>query len=89
VDFQVRREGSQAVCVVQDHGIGIPGPDQEWLFKAFHRGRNVGQIPGTGLGLVIVKRCVELHHGSISVQSAPGEGTTFRVQLPLFLNEVK
>jgi len=54
------------------------------LFQAFHRGGNVRQIPGTGLGLVIVKRCVELHDGHIQYHSAEGRGTTFTVTLPLF-----
>jgi signal transduction histidine kinase len=72
------------VFEVIDRGIGIPDADREWLFNAFHRGRNVGQRPGSGLGLVIVKRCVELHHGRISVKSSLGEGTTFTVRLPVF-----
>jgi signal transduction histidine kinase len=69
---------------VRDRGIGIPEGDQGWLFNAFHRGRNVGQRPGTGLGLVIVKRCVELHGGQISVQSKVGQGTTVTVTMALF-----
>ena len=70
------------VLTVQDHGIGIPDKDLPHLFEAFHRGGNVGEIPGTGLGLVIIKRCVDLHGGSISVQTKPDEGTTFTVRVP-------
>jgi len=84
VDFQVRREGDHAVFTVRDHGIGIPAADQIRLFEAFHRAKNVGETPGTGLGLLIVKRCVELHHGIISFESRENEGTTFTVRLPLF-----
>jgi PAS domain S-box-containing protein len=84
VVFEVRREGAEAICAIRDRGIGIPTEDREWLFNAFQRGRNVGQRPGTGLGLVIVKRCVELHGGSIALESAPGEGTVVTVRLPLF-----
>lgn len=80
----VRREGINAVFEITDHGIGIPEKAIPHLFEAFHRADNVGDIPGTGLGLVIVKRCTELHGGSISVNSAVGEGTTFTVKLPLF-----
>lgn len=84
VEFLVRREGADAVCLVTDRGIGIPAEDHEWLFRAFHRGRNVGDRPGTGLGLVIVNRSVELHGGRISVESTLGQGSTFTVRLPIF-----
>lgn len=82
--FRVRRDGNDLVCEVEDHGIGIPEKDREHLFEAFHRCSNVGDIPGTGLGLVIVKRCVELHSGSIELRSEIGKGTTFIVRLPVF-----
>jgi signal transduction histidine kinase len=85
--FKAEREGSDVVCHVVDQGIGIPEQDQEWLFKAFHRGRNVGNLPGTGLGLVIVKRCVELHGGQIKVESTVGKGTTVTVRFPVFAKE--
>lgn len=84
VEFSVRREGDVAVFKVTDHGIGIPKEDQAGLFEAFQRGSNVGEIPGTGLGLVIVKRCVELHGGTLHLESEAGQGTTFTVNLPLF-----
>jgi PAS domain S-box len=84
VAFHVRREGENAVFEIRDRGIGIPPADQKRLFEAFHRGVNVGETPGTGLGLVIVKRCVDLHGGSIQIQSEPGSGTTVTVRLTLF-----
>lgn len=84
VGFVVRREGEFALAVVTDRGCGIPSGDQKRLFQAFHRGSNVGQTPGTGLGLLIVQRCVELHGGDIDFESAEGLGTTFTVRLPLF-----
>ena len=80
------RDGTDAVCIIRDRGIGIPEADQQWLFNAFQRGGNVGERPGTGLGLVIVKRCVELHGGKIEIKSKPGEGTEVTVRLPLFQN---
>lgn len=83
VDFCLCREGDEAVFTVQDRGIGIPVADQPRLFEAFQRASNVGETPGTGLGLLLVKRCVELHHGSIAVQSQEGAGTTFTVRLPV------
>jgi signal transduction histidine kinase len=84
VEFAIERDGSEAVCQIRDHGIGIPADDLQWLFNAFQRGRNVGQRPGTGLGLVIVKRCVELHGGRIHIESRVGEGTLATVRLPVF-----
>lgn len=84
VTLRLRREGPEVVFMVIDRGIGIPEKDRARLFEAFHRCSNVGETPGTGLGLVIVKRCVELHGGSIEVRSETGCGTTFIVRLPLF-----
>ncbi|MDB6067155.1 MAG: hypothetical protein JWR26_3363 [Pedosphaera sp.] len=84
VRFTVERDGRDAVCVVRDQGIGISEEDQQQLFKAFHRGSNVGSRPGTGLGLLLVKRCAELHGGKVRVTSRVGEGTTVTVWLPVF-----
>lgn len=84
VRFTGRREGQDCVLTVEDHGIGIPAQDHAKLFEAFHRGSNVGETPGTGLGLLIVRRCVEHHGGSMEFTSEPGEGTTFVVRLPLY-----
>jgi PAS domain S-box-containing protein len=67
---------------IQDQGIGISTEDQEKLFESFHRGQNVGDVPGTGLGLAVVKKCVDLHGGRITVNSKVGVGTTFTVSLP-------
>ncbi len=84
IDFQAHRDGNNAICRVIDWGCGIPETDQKRLFQAFHRGSNVEQTPGTGLGLLIVRRCVELHGGEIKFESVEGKGTTFTVVLPLF-----
>jgi len=84
IDFIIERRGADAVFTVRDRGLGIPVDDQRQLFQAFHRGRNVGETQGTGLGMVIVKHCVELHGGRISFESREGHGTTFTVELPLF-----
>jgi PAS domain S-box-containing protein len=84
VFFAVTRQQQDAVCVVRDQGIGISEADQPQLFKAFHRGGNVGSRPGTGLGLLLVKRCTELHGGRVQVNSKIGDGTTVTVKLPVF-----
>ncbi|MCS6812910.1 MAG: CBS domain-containing protein [Cyanobacteria bacterium] len=73
---------SQVVFQVHDQGIGIPANDQKRLFESFHRGANVGNIPGTGLGLTIVKNAVKAHGGEITVSSQAGIGTTFTVLIP-------
>jgi signal transduction histidine kinase len=86
VAFRVRRDGGDAIFEIDDHGIGIDPADHAHLFTAFHRGANVGAIPGTGLGLAIVKRCVMAHGGAISFTSAPGQGTSFTVRLPMFVS---
>ncbi|MEI7811483.1 MAG: PAS domain S-box protein [Ignavibacteria bacterium] len=68
---------------VHDDGIGIPAADLKRLFEPFHRATNVGTISGTGLGLSIVKNSVELHGGTINVESEQNKGTTFYIELPL------
>ena len=69
---------------VQDTGIGIPLEDQEKLFTEFFRAENAKQagVPGTGLGLVIVKRIIEGLGGKITVKSKPGFGATFQFEIP-------
>jgi PAS domain S-box-containing protein len=69
--------------MVRDEGIGIPEADRAKLFQSFHRAVNVGNRPGTGMGLAIVKQFVELHRGAIRVESQEGTGTTVWVWLPL------
>ena len=84
VKFCLSRDGGNAVFIVQDRGMGIPEVDRKRLFTPFYRGKNVTTIQGTGLGLVIVKHCVERHGGRIEVDSMENLGTTVSVQLPLF-----
>jgi len=87
VRFTVEQDRQDVVCVIRDQGIGISAEDQQRLFKAFSRGSNVGTRPGTGLGLLLVKRCAELHGGRVKVESKVGEGTTVMVKLPVFPKE--
>ena len=68
--------------VVNDYGIGIPERDQPNLFESFSRASNVGDIEGTGLGLVIVKQFIEMHGGTITFSSEVGKGTSFYVDIP-------
>jgi len=84
VEFGVDRQGTEAIFVVRDRGIGVPASDVKLLFQPFHRARNVGETPGSGLGLVIVQRCVDLHGGTIKLESTEGVGTSVTVKLRLF-----
>ena len=84
VSLRLTRQNGDAIFEVQDRGMGIPPEDEAKLFNAFHRARNAEHIHGTGLGLVIVKRCCDLHGGTISLHSEVGKGTTFTARLPLF-----
>jgi PAS domain S-box-containing protein len=79
LEFQLDR----VLLRIQDRGIGIFPEDLKQLFEPFHRGKNVRTIPGTGLGLIVVKKCVDLHQGSIHITSEVGIGTTCVVTLPL------
>ncbi len=79
-----RSDGAWAVITVQDRGIGIPPEELPHIFEPFRRGRNAdGVFDGIGLGLASVRRIVDLHGGSISVESHEGVGSTFTVHLPL------
>lgn len=84
VRLEVIRDGDAAVISIIDQGAGIPEVDLPRIFQAFQRAGNVGQVAGTGLGLVIVQRCVDLHGGIISLESEVGRGTRVTTRLPMF-----
>lgn len=67
---------------VQDFGIGIPEADQKNMFTRFFRAKNVTNIQGTGLGLTIVSRYLDLMKGKIWFESEEGKGSTFFVEIP-------
>ncbi|MDX2273795.1 MAG: PAS domain-containing sensor histidine kinase [Cyanobacteriota bacterium] len=83
ISLKLSKRSGQVIFQISDQGIGIPPEDLPHLFEPFHRGKNVSNIPGTGLGLNIVKRFVDLHHGKIKVDSNLNIGTTFTITLPL------
>jgi PAS domain S-box-containing protein len=68
---------------IRDRGMGISPEDRKQLFEPFYRGKNVRHIAGTGLGLIVVKKCVDLHGGNIEIASDLGKGTTVTIVLPL------
>lgn len=82
VQLLIDRNKDQTIIQVIDHGIGIPEADQKHMFSRFFRATNANTIKGTGLGLTIVRRYLDLMGGSISFESKEGKGTTFMVQLP-------
>jgi len=80
----VKRYGSDLILEVKDNGPGIPLTDQPHIFERFYRvhkdrSRDAG---GTGLGLSIVKHTIQAHGGTVSLESAPGSGSTFTIRLP-------
>ncbi|HEX5757746.1 MAG TPA: ATP-binding protein, partial [Thermoanaerobaculia bacterium] len=85
VTLALARDGDRAVVEVRDTGIGIPPEALPRLFERFYRvdkGR-AREEGGTGLGLAIVKHVAQSHGGTVAVESRPGQGSTFRVELPL------
>jgi PAS domain S-box-containing protein len=83
IDFLATVSGEGLHIRIRDYGIGIPEEEQQHLFTRFFRAHNVENIQGTGLGLNIVKRYLELMQGNITFESKLGEGTVFSVQIPV------
>ncbi len=82
VALGVFNRGADVLIQVKDQGLGIPKEEQAQIFEPFYRARNVGMIGGTGLGLSIVKEIVELHKGTIHIESEVNRGTQVSVFLP-------
>ena len=81
IDLNFEKTDNGVTITVRDRGIGIPEDEQKHMFDKFFRAKNTGNVQGTGLGLTIVKRYVELMGGNINFISKPGEGTTFKLEL--------
>lgn len=88
VRVEVRAEGGVAALEVADTGPGIPPEDLPHIFDRFYRGQGALRAGGSGLGLAIVRQVAQLHGGTATVVSVPGEGATFRLTLPLFAGAV-
>jgi len=84
VAVSIAPEGNLVCLKISDTGIGIPADQLPRIFERFHTGHRhgTGGESGTGLGLTIAKQVVEMHHGSIVIESTVGEGTSAIVHLP-------
>jgi signal transduction histidine kinase len=85
ITVSLKREDGFIVISVRDQGIGIPRDEQKKIFDRFHRVSTglVHDVKGSGLGLSIVRHIVEAHRGKVTVESRPGEGSTFSIHLPV------
>ncbi|MDR7129015.1 signal transduction histidine kinase [Algoriphagus sp. 4150] len=83
VIFKLEYADNKLIGTVKDFGIGIPESEQSQLFDRFFRAKNVGVVDGSGLGLSIVKKCVDVLKGEISFESNSKKGTTFRLVIPV------
>lgn len=86
VNAHIELVNSSCIIKISDQGIGIPAAEQKHLFSSFFRASNVSNIYGTGLGLTIAQQCVQMHGGTISVNSELNKGTTVTVTLPVSHN---
>jgi two-component system phosphate regulon sensor histidine kinase PhoR len=85
IELKLQRDGDRIVLSVRDFGPGIDPEEQEQIFERFYRARAVRLKPirGSGIGLALVRHIARAHHGDVSVESAPGKGSTFRLWLPV------
>jgi signal transduction histidine kinase len=85
IELALSKDGASAVVSVTDHGIGISPEEHARIFEKFYRVRNhaTERIPGTGLGLALVDHVARAHGGRVTVTSAPGQGSTFLLVVPL------
>jgi len=82
IEASAAQEDAEVVVSIKDHGIGIPEGDRERVFERYYRGSNTSGIGGSGVGLSLVKSIVDLHKGTISLESIEGNGSRFTLRLP-------
>ncbi len=85
IDVRVTSTSEEVRVAVQDHGIGIPAAEQKKIYEKFYRVGStlVHDVKGSGLGLSIVQHVVQAHGGRVELVSAPGNGSTFTIVLPV------
>jgi two-component system, OmpR family, sensor kinase len=82
VRIKSSQDGAHVAVAIEDHGIGIPDTDRERVFERYYRGSNTSGIVGSGVGLYLVKTIMDLHQGSILVESRENKGSRFTLRLP-------
>jgi two-component system OmpR family sensor kinase len=83
IQITAAQEGTQIAVMIEDHGLGIPETDRERVFERYYRGSNTSGIGGSGVGLSLVRTIVDLHKGTIALDSREGEGSRFTIRLPV------
>ena len=85
IELRLRRDGQFGAIEVTDHGIGIRPEDRDQIFEPFYRVRHplLEHVQGAGLGLALVRHIADAHQGDVTVESSPGQGSTFRLRIPL------
>jgi light-regulated signal transduction histidine kinase (bacteriophytochrome) len=89
IEIRLSQDGTLARLSVQDHGIGISKESQSKIFRRFERAVSMNEYGGLGLGLFIVGQIMHAHGGAIQVQSEPGQGARFTVELPLNESQIQ
>jgi two-component system OmpR family sensor kinase len=82
IEVTAAQDGAHAAATIEDHGIGIPDNDRQRVFERYYRGSNTSGIVGSGVGLHLVETIVNLHKGTIVLDSREGEGSRFIIRLP-------
>lgn len=83
VHVLTRSNGQEVTIEVSDTGIGVPGQDLDSMWQELSRGSNAAHLPGSGLGLPLVSRIIDLHRGTVGARSEEGVGTRVEISLPL------
>lgn len=81
-ELHIFRKEQNIQIQITDHGIGIPDTELNNLFHSFYRASNVGNISGTGIGLMVVQHAIKTHNGSIAIESSIGRGSVFTIVIP-------
>jgi two-component system, OmpR family, sensor kinase len=82
VDVNITQENDVIAVTIKDRGVGVPEQERQLVFERGYRGSNTAGVPGSGVGLYVVKTLIDLHEGSVAVHGREGGGSSFEVRLP-------